>query len=172
MKLIKNRTVLFMILTLMSSTCICVSSQTQQSAQLEIQEADDRLIEVIRLLEAASAEGIDIRDLVGITDNARSLISQAKEKYSEANYTIAYNYAYEANQNLGGVIEEIEKRNGIEKQNKTILFSLLGVFSAILVGITIFFIIKWGYPWYQHKRREEYGKLEIQYEEENEGGKK
>jgi len=169
--LVKNCTIILTIFTLLFSTTTSVVSQTQQLAQVEIQEAEDKLGEVIILLEKASRDNIEIRDLIIITDNARSLISLAKEKYNEANFSIAYDYANEANVDLDVVEEEIEMRNGINKQNLTLLISLLSVFSVLLIGLTVFVIIKWGYPWYTRKQRQEYGELEIQYEEENEGVK-
>lgn len=169
--LAKNYAIMCAIFTLLFSTTAFVSSQTQQLAQAEIQEAEDKLFEVITLLEKASIDNIEIRDLVIITDNSRLLISQAKEKYNEANYSTAFDYANEANLDLNDVEEEIETRSGINKQNRTLLISLLSIFSTLLVGLTVFLLVKWGYPWYLKKQREEYGKLEIQYEEKNEGEK-
>ncbi|MCE7741642.1 MAG: hypothetical protein GOP50_04225 [Candidatus Heimdallarchaeota archaeon] len=148
-----------------------ITSQTQQTALLAIQQADDKLLEVVSSLEEASRSNIDIRDLVITTEDARQLIAIAKEMYNEASYTAAYSNAINANEELDSVVDEVELRTDNNQQNRTILFSLLGVFSAIFTGLVIFLIIRKGYPWYLEKRNEEFGKLEIQYIEKTEGVK-
>ncbi|MHA1199982.1 MAG: hypothetical protein ACTSQF_11695, partial [Candidatus Heimdallarchaeaceae archaeon] len=158
-------------LFLASVMSLPTTAQTQQDALLAIQQADDRLFEAVSSLEEASRSNIDIRDLVIITDDARQLIILAKEMYIDANYTTAYNNANDANEELTEVVDEVELRTNSNQQNRTILFSLLGVFSAIFIGLFIFLFIRKGYPWYLEKRNEEYGKLEIQYIEKTEGVK-
>ena len=160
---------LFCCLVFIITIVIPTSAQTQQSALLAIQQADEKLSDTISYLEEVSELEIEIRDLVIITEDARQLIAIAKLSYNEANYTVAYDNANQADNYLDGVIEELEARTGKNRQNTTVLFSLLGVFSAIFLGLFIFFIVKRGYPWYLAKRDEEYGKLEIQYNTETEG---
>ena len=157
--------------SLLMTTILSVSSQTQQNALLAIQQADERLTETISLLEETSTSNINIRDLVIDTDNARQLILEAKEEYGKANYTIAYEKANDASVQLDVVINELEIRENKKNQSNTILFSLLGVFSAILAILFIIIFIKKIYPWYLEKHNEEYGKLEIQYKKEEEAAK-
>ena len=143
-----------------------VSSQTQQTALLAIQQAEDKLYETISMLEEASEKKLDIRDLVINTDEARQLIATAKTKYNEANYTEAYNSANAAIDKLENVEEELELKNTQTKRNKVTLYSLLGIFSAIFVAIFIILFIRKIYPWYLQKRNAEYGKLQIIYDKE------
>jgi len=156
----------FSLLTVIAPT---VTSQTQQTALLTIQQADTKLIETVSLLENVAKSSINIRDLVINTDYARQLIVLAKVEYNDANYTMAYDFAKNATEELDIVVDELELRIGKNQQNNTILFSLLGVFSALLLGVFIFFFIRKLYPWYLEKQNEEYGKLEIRYKEETEG---
>lgn len=164
-----NSFILIGFLLLLSFSSQDVISQTQQTALSAIQQAETKLIETVVLLEETSESEIDTRDLVKTTDSARYQIALAKEKYNEANYTIAYDLATLANGNLEEVAEELESRISKGRQNTVLLYSLLVVFSAILLGIFVFLMIKYGYPWYLEKRDEEYGKLEIHYTEEIEG---
>ncbi len=157
--------------SLLIPTILSVSSQTQQNALLAIQQADERLFETIVLLEEASKTNINIRDLVINTDIARQLIVDAKKEFEEANYTAAYGKANDANEQLVAVINELELRENKKEQNNILLFSLLGVFSAILAILFIIIFIKKIYPWYLEKRIEEYSKLEIQYKKEEEVAK-
>jgi hypothetical protein len=146
-----------------------IISQTQQTALSAIQQAENKLVEALNLLEEISDSKVDIRDLVIITDSARYQISLARENYNGANYSVAYDMAIVANEELEEVIDELEVRRSKNQQNTTLLFSLLGVFLAILLGLFVFLIVKYGYPWYLEKRDEEYGKLEIHYIKEMEG---
>ena len=147
-------------------------AQTQQTALLAIQQAESKLYETISLLEDASTTKIDIRDLVRNTDDARQLIVSAKDQYNNANFTDAQEKASEAIEELNLIINELELRKDKNQQNNAILYSLLGVFSAILIVLFLFSLHKWIYPWYIEKRNEEYGKLIIKYKEETEIEKK
>ncbi len=143
-------------------------AQTQQTALLAIQQAESKLYETISLLEDVSTTKIDIRDLVKNTDDARQLIFIAKDQYNNANFTEAQEKASEAIEELNLIMNELELRKDTKQQNNTILYSLLGVFSAIFIVLFFFSLHKWIYPWYIEKRNEEYGKLIIKYNEETE----
>ena len=161
-----NLTAVICCLTLVIASGSALSyAQTQQTALSAIQQAENKLFETVYLLEESSASNIDVRDLVTSTDYARQLIADAKVEYNQTNYIEAYDKSIEAIDELNSVENELESRKQQNQQNNVILFSLVGVFSAVLVVAFIFFFNKRIYPWYIKKRNEEYGKLEIKYEE-------
>lgn len=149
--------------SLLISMILPVFSQIQQNALIAIQQADEKLTYTLSLLEEFG-DSTDIRDLVISTDEARYLISKAKEEYNETNYTSAYEDAMDANEQLDAIINQIELIQDKKQQNNIFLFSLLGVFSAIFTVLFIFIFIRNIYPWYLEKRIEEYEKLEIKYD--------
>lgn len=149
-----------------------VFAQSESEALIIIQQADDKLIEVFKLLEDASGTNIVLRDLVQDTDNARYQIEEAKTLYSIGNYTQAYQTANDAIEELDGVLLKIDQRMNQRKQNSRILYSVLGVLAAIFTVLFVFVFIRRIQPWFKAKQLEEYGKLEIKYEiEEKEVGK-
>ena len=148
-----------------------VFAQSESEALIIIQQADDKLIEVFKLLEDASGTNIVLRDLVQDTDNARYQIEEAKTLYSVGNYTQAYQTANDAIEELDGVLLKIDQRMNQRKQNSRILYSVLGVLAAIFTVLFVFVFIRRIQPWFKAKQLEEYGKLEIKYEiEEKEVG--
>ena len=64
--------------SLLISMILPVFSQIQQNALIAIQQADEKLTYTLSLLEEFG-DSTDIRDLVISTDEARYLISKAKE---------------------------------------------------------------------------------------------
>lgn len=148
-----------------------VFAQSESEALIIIQQADDKLIEVFKLLEDASGTNIVLRDLVQDADNARYQIEEAKTLYSVGNYTQAYQTANDAIEELDGVLLKIDQRMNQRKQNSRILYSVLGVLAAIFTVLFVFVFIRRIQPWFKAKQLEEYGKLEIKYEiEEKEVG--
>ena len=148
-----------------------VFAQSESEALSIIQQADDKLIEVFKLLEDVSGTNIVLRDLVQDADNARYQIEEAKTLYSVGNYTQAYQTANDAIEELDGVLLKIDQRMNQRKQNSRILYSVLGVLAAIFTVLFVFVFIRRIQPWFKAKQLEEYGKLEIKYEiEEKEVG--
>ena len=160
--------IILIILLLIRSTP--TYSQSESEAQSIIQEADDKLIEIFKLLEDASESNIGITDLIQETDYARDQIKEAKIQFSIGNYNQAYQDANEAIEELDSVLFKINQRMYQRKQNSKILYSVLGVLAALFtIGFVLVFIKKIQ-PWFKIKQLEEYGKLEIKYEVEGNSG--
>ena len=146
------------------------NAQSENEAQIIIQQAEDKLIEVNKLLEVASKTNIVLTDLVQETDDARTLIKEAITQFGVGNYTQAYQTANDAKEELDNVLLKIDQRMSQRKQNSRILFSLLGIFAAIFTIVFVFVYIRKIHPWFKIKQLEEYGKLEIKYEIDGERG--
>jgi hypothetical protein len=142
-------------------------AQTQQEAASSIQNAKEKLIDILILLEESSVKKIGVSDLVLKADLARNLIKEASDKYLEGDYELAQQKANTAIQQLDEIIEEITEALDSKTQRSRILFSSLGVLAALLSIGLVFLFIKKIYPWYKIKQLEEYGKLIIIYDEEN-----
>ncbi|MHA1668781.1 MAG: hypothetical protein ACTSUR_08995 [Candidatus Heimdallarchaeaceae archaeon] len=142
-----------------------VVSQTENDANLALQTANEKLTEVVTLLEEASEKKIIVIDLTKEADLAREMIFTATENFREENYQLAYEQANEAITKLNQLIVEINERMDSKNRNRVIMFVLLGFFSAIFSIVFLFLFIKKIYPWYKVKQREEYGKLEIIYKD-------
>ena len=52
-----------------------------------------------------------------------------------------------------------------QSRNKVIIFSFVGVISAFGAILFSIFLIRKIYPWFEKKKIEEYGKLEIKYDD-------
>jgi hypothetical protein len=146
-------------------------AQLEQDAANSIQNAQEKLIEVILLLEESTTKKIEIKDLVVKADSARSLIKEANDYYSEGDYSLALQKANSATEQLNQLIEEITEIKGSAKQQSRILFSLLGSISALLAIALVFVFFKKIYPWYKTRQLEEYGNLIIVYDETSEEDK-
>ncbi|NPD87948.1 MAG: hypothetical protein HGN29_04450 [Asgard group archaeon] len=140
-------------------------AQLEQDAANSIQNAQEKLIEVIILLEESETKKIEIKDLVVRADSARNLIKEASDKYLEGDYDSALQKANSATEQLDQLIEEITETAGSSKQKSRLIFSLLGSISALVSVALVFIFFKKIYPWYKTKQLEEYGKLVIVYEE-------
>ncbi len=139
-------------------------SQTEQQASAAIQEAENKLIYALELLEDFPNYDVDSRNIIMQIDTARQLIKEAKDNFDSSNFTVSYQKATTASLELDTIIEEIQNKTQTQSRNKTIIFSFVGVvsgFAAILFG---FFFINKIYPWFEKKKIEEYGKLEIKYD--------
>jgi hypothetical protein len=147
-------------------------AQTEQEAATSIQDAQEKLIEVISLLEDGIKEDTDIVSFVSKADSARNLIKEAKDNYLEGNYDTALEKANSANNQLEELIEEIKELLGLSKQRTRIIYSLVGTLSAVLAVGFIFLFFRKIYPWYKVKKLEEYDKLVIIYQESSEEVKK
>ena len=159
---------MFILLFLRQSST--VYAQSESEAQISIQQAEDKLIEVVKSLEAASETNIVLIDLVQETDDARIKIVEAITQFRVGNYTQAFQTANDAKEELDGVSLKIDQRLNQKKQNSRILFSVLGVFAALFtIGFVLIFIRKI-HPWFRAKQLDEYGKLEIKYETDEERG--
>jgi nitrate/nitrite-specific signal transduction histidine kinase len=147
-----------------------LSAQTEQDAQQAVQLANEKLIEVIDLLEEISTKNIDVSDLVTEADDARQLIWNAQRKITQDNYSGALQNANEAIEQLDELILQIKELMDLKQRNSRLIFSFLGFVLAIFVVFTVFIFFKRILPWYKTKQLEEYGKLEIIYEESIEEG--
>jgi len=156
--------VIMMLILLFLSQSSPSHAQSESEAQISIQQAEDKLIEVIKLLEVASETNIVLIDLVQETDDARTLIKEAITQLGVGNYTQAYQTANDAKEELDNVSLKIDQRMSQRKQNSRILYSILGVLAAIFTIIFVFVFVRKIHPWFKTKQLEEYGKLEIRYE--------
>jgi len=145
-------------------------AQTEQDAKQAVQVANEKLIEVVELLEESSEKNIDVVDLTFEADSARQLIKDANNKIVQENYSAALQSANEAIEQLDSLIEQIHVIIGSKQRNSRLIFSFLGFGLAILAIFTIFIFFRKIYPWYKTKQLEEYGKLEIIYEKNAEEG--
>ncbi len=161
---------LFIFFTIISTMTSC--AQLEQEAATSIQNAQEKLIEVISLLEEGVKEDVDIVNLASEADSARNLIKEAKNNYLEGNYDIALQKANSANTQLEELIEEISNLLGLTKQRSRIIYSLVGTLSAILSIGVVFLFFRKIYPWYKVKKLEEYDKLVIIYDETSKEVKK
>ena len=143
-------------------------AQTEQEALTLINSANEKLIEALILFEEIPITNSEIKQLSLELDSALQLIQEAKLKTSENEYDLAIQKANEAISKLDNIIEQLEEIIDNNKQKNTILFSLLGVFSALLTVVIIYLFLTKIYPWYKIKKVENYERLEIIYE--NEGG--
>lgn len=158
-------TLLFFSLFLMNNRSY---AQTEQEALTLINNANEKLVEALEFLEEIPITNSETKQLTLEMDSALQLIQEAKLKIIENDYSTAIQKANEAIEKLDSVLEQIEEIIKNNKQKSTILFSLLGVFSALLiVGVFYLFLTKI-YPWYKIKKVENYEKLEIIYENEGE----
>ncbi len=150
-------------------------AQTEQEALTLINNANEKLIEALNLLEEIPVTDSEAKQLTSEIDSALQLIQEAKSKTIENEYSVAMQRASEAIVKLDNVIEQLEEVVKNNKQKNTILFSLLGVFLALLTVIVLYFYLTRIYPWYKMKKVENYERLEIVYESEgvlNNGEKK
>lgn len=161
--------VLFVFLLIFPTSIITMKScaQSEEEAAISIQNAQEKLIEAIALLESIK-EDANIVNLVSEADSARNLIKEAENNYSEGNYDIALQKANSANAQLEELIEEISNLQGLTKQKSRIIYSLVGTLSAILSIGFVFLFFRKIYPWYKIKKFEEYDKLVIIYDETSE----
>ncbi len=154
---------LFLLLLIQSSP---THAQSEGEALSIIQQAEDKLIDVLKLLEDAFEKNIPLIDLVQETDNARIQIKVAKSQFGLGNFSQAYQTANDAIEELDSVLLEMDQRMSQKKQNFRILYSIVGVLAAIFTILFVFVFIKKIQPWFKTKQLEEYGKLEIKYENE------
>lgn len=147
-------------------------SQVEQDAEISIQSAKEKLIEVISLLEKGLKEDSEIVNLVLKADSARNLIKEANDNYLEGDYEIALQKANNANDQLDNLIEEITELLGFTKKKTRLVFSLVGTILGLLSIGLVFLFFKKIYPWYRRKTLEEYEKLVIIYDEISEEDKK
>ncbi|MHA1259116.1 MAG: hypothetical protein ACTSSG_12315, partial [Candidatus Heimdallarchaeaceae archaeon] len=94
----------------LSSFQLVVVSQTENDANLALQTANEKLTEVVMLLEEASEKKIVVTDLTKEADSARELIFTAAENFREGNYQLAYEQANEAITKLNQLVVEINER--------------------------------------------------------------
>ena len=168
-KIIKKRKFcVFFLISFIIITSKFSFAQQEQDAINSIQNAQEKLIDVIILLEQGSERKVDITDLVIITDFLRDLIKEANDMYLEGKYELAMQKANSATEQLDELIDEITERLGSSKQKTKVIFSLLGSSLALFsIGIVYVFFKKI-HPWFKTKQLEEYGKLVILYEETSE----
>ncbi|MCG3215155.1 MAG: hypothetical protein KAS63_00410 [Candidatus Heimdallarchaeota archaeon] len=143
-------------------------AQTENDAMLAIQQAEERLIDVIILLEGISETSIDTRDLVVEADSLRLLIYQANKKLEEGDYEQAYQTANDAKEQLDSLLNLINQRISGNKQRSRVLYSVLGFLAAAFTLAFVILFLRRIYPWFKTKQLEEYGNLEIKYEQESE----
>ncbi len=139
-------------------------SQAEQEASAAIQEADEKLTYVLKLLEEIPNYDEDIRNLTLQTDVARQLIKEAKDNYASSNFTISYQKATGAILQLDSIIGEIDSKIQSKTQNKIVVLTLVGVLAGLGAIVFSFLFISKIYPWYENKKIEEYSKLEIKYD--------
>jgi hypothetical protein len=156
---------MFCFILVVSSQSIVIQGQTEQQASDAILEADNRLIYALELIEDIPNYDENIRGLIQQIDNARQLIKEAKDQFADNNFTVSYQKATEATLELDAIIDEIENKMLVQSRNKVLVFSFVGVFSAIGAILFSILFIRKIYPWYEKKKIEEYGKLEIKYDE-------
>ena len=151
--------------------CIPFSSafaQTENDAVIAIQQAEEKLIDVIEILENISKRDLYIEDLVLQTDSARQLINAANLMLVEGDYEQAYRTANDAKGKLDILLDNLNQRINETKQKSRILYSVSGFLAAAFTIAFAFLFLKRIYPWFRAKQHEEYGKLEIKYENTNE----
>ncbi len=141
-------------------------AQTEQEALTLINNASEKLIEALSLLEVIPITNSEVKLLTSEVDSALQLIQEAKLKTIENEYNTAIQKANEAVVKLDTVIEQLEEIVKNNKQKNTILFSLLGIFLALMTVIVLYLYLTKIYPWYKMKKVENYERLEIIYESE------
>ena len=141
-------------------------AQTEQEALSLINNANEKLIEALNLLEEIPITNSEAKQLTSEVDTALQLIQEAKSKTTENDYSAAIQKANEAILKLDTVIEQLEEIVKNNKQKNTILFSLLGWFLALLTVFVLYLYLTKIYPWYKMKKVENYEKLEVIYEDE------
>lgn len=157
--------------TILVTLLICFSSencsgQTESEVLSSIQQGNEKLLDVVKALETASTDNIDVIDLVVQTDGARELLVEALDRYLEADYLSAYDKSLTALNILENIESEIKIRSNNKQRNNKIIYSIIGIFSALITLSIVYFYLTKIYPWYKSKLQDEYGKLEIIYSKE------
>ena len=142
-------------------------AQSEEEAQQIIQQASDKLKTVLSMLEEIGDIDSDVKVIISQTDNSLQLINEAKQLFRDAQYDISIQKANQALTQLEGIEEEILELNKLVIKESWLIYSIVGVVSAFATFGFIFLFIRKIHPWYKSKQIEEYGNLEIIYDEEH-----
>lgn len=158
---VKNTIILsfFMSLAFLQTT----QAQSQLEAENLIQEAREKLIEVIILLEQAYLQNIEIKASVLVADNVLDIIKEADLAFQDGNYTTAIGKANLAISQLNELTDDINNLIDTKRNNKKIINTIIGVCGGAALVFLGIITKKKIYPWYKEKQQEEYGKLQIIY---------
>ena len=143
---------------------LSANAQSQEEVEQLIQEASDKLTIVLDLLNEIRDNNEEFLELVSRTDDSLQLINDAWQYYYSSLFNLASEKANQAILLLEEIEIDVETLENTSIKQKTLTYSLLGVFSAILCIIIVYLSIKKIHPWYIRKQREGYENLEIIYD--------
>ena len=139
-------------------------AQSEEEAEQIIQQASDKLKTVLSMLEEIRDIDSEMRAIISRTDNSLQLINEAKQLFKDAQFILSMQKANQAFTQLENIEEEILELNKSAIKESWVIYSIVGVVSAFATIGFVFLFIKKIHPWYKSKQIEEYGNLEIIYD--------
>ena len=157
----KNAIILsiFILLAFLQTTQV----QSQLEAENLIDEAREKLIGVIILLEQAYLQNIEIKASVLMADSVLDIIKEAELAFQDGNYVTANEKANLAIAQLNELTEDINDLISKKRNSGIIINTVIGVCGGAFFVFIGIITKKKIYPWYKEKQLEEYGKLQIIY---------
>jgi hypothetical protein len=119
----------------------------QTDAALTISMAQSELVECFNAVRSAESVGANISSLTVILNNASSMLSDSQLAYSQGNFASASNLAIQSQTSLSVFLLETSslKNEALASSNLNTIFfvgSIVGTFSVIAVGLTVWVLLK------------------------------